>query len=70
MSLLVSPEIKYDFVNDCYIVKYDLLYDPEPEERYLAIISGEKPRNKEEVKMLQEIFQMMKEGKIIDIPSM
>ena len=42
----------------------------EPEKRYLAMINGEKPRNKEEAKMQQEIIKMRKDGKIIDIPSM
>ena len=42
----------------------------EPEQRYLAMIRGEKPRNKSEAIMQQEIIKMKKEGKIIDIPSM
>jgi len=42
----------------------------EPEKRYLAMIRGETPLNESEVKMQQEIIQMKKEGKIIDIPSM
>jgi hypothetical protein len=42
----------------------------EAERRYLAMINGEKPRNKKEPEMQQEIIKMRKEGKFIDIPSM
>jgi hypothetical protein len=42
----------------------------EPERRYLAMMNGEPPLNEREAQMQREIIQMMKEGKIIDIPSM
>ena len=42
----------------------------EAEKRYLAMMNGLPPLNEKEAKMQKEIMQMMKEGKIVDIPSM
>jgi hypothetical protein len=69
MSTKMTKEELHAFVNEHSSSDATSVIS-EPERRYLAMIRGEKPLNESEAKMPQEIFQMKKEGKIIDIPSM
>jgi hypothetical protein len=58
-------------------MKEDIVYDgkvssniSEPEKRVLELIGGSEPQNESEIQLLKEIQELMKSGKVVDIPQM
>jgi len=58
-------------------MKEDIVYDgkvssniSEPEKRVLELIGGAEPQNESEIQLLKEIQELMKSGKVVDIPQM
>ena len=58
-------------------MKEDIVYDgkvssniSDAEKRVLELIGGAEPQNESEVQLLKEIQELMKSGKVVDIPQM
>lgn len=58
-------------------MKEDIVYDgkvssniSEAEKRVLELIGGAEPQNDSEKQLLKEIEELMKSGKVVDIPQM